>query len=73
MAGITREIAEARLQEYLDAEAQVLSGQEVWHNNRRLTRADLETIQKGITTWNERVKQLAGTGGRVRFSAVTPR
>lgn len=74
MAGITLAQAEARLTEYLAAEAAVLSNQSYELAGRRLTRADLEAIQKGIETWNGRCQSLGSTlaaGGRGR--AVTVR
>ena len=72
MAGITLEIAEARLTEYLAAEAKVLGGQDyVTADGERLTRADLAAIQAGIKLWNARCQQLSRTSLRVR--EVIPR
>jgi hypothetical protein len=62
MAGITLAQAEARLQEYLDAESAVLTKQEYQINGRRLTLANLEEIQKGIDQWDKRCKALGGSG-----------
>lgn len=71
MAGITLTQAEAQLALYLAAEAKVLSGQSYEIAGRKMTRADLETIQSGITTWNERVRQLsAASSGRGRSRTV---
>jgi len=72
MAGITPEIAAARLTLYLDAEAKILAGQSVEFNGKRLTLADLNMVQAGITTWNQRVQSLAATGG-LRVREVIPR
>lgn len=58
-AGITLATAEAQLALYLAAEEKVLSGQSYEIAGRRLTRADLTSIQAGIATWDARVKQLA--------------
>lgn len=64
MAGITLEQAEAQLALYLAAEEKVLSGQSYEIAGRKLTRADLATIQAGITTWDTRVKQLSARASR---------
>jgi hypothetical protein len=77
MAGITLEIAEQRLQEYLDAELKVLAGQAVKLSdggaNHDLTLADLDKIQAGIKVWNERAKQLSASAqGRGRSRTVSP-
>jgi len=72
MAGITPEIAAARLTLYLDAEAKILAGQSVEFNGKRLTLADLNMVQAGITAWNQRVQSLASTGG-LRVREVIPR
>jgi hypothetical protein len=73
MAGITLAQAEAQLAAYLAAETAVLSGQSYEIANRRLTRADLATIQEGIKVWSARVETLsassAGTG-RVRTIVI---
>lgn len=69
MAGITLVQAEAQLAAYLAAETAVLSGQSYEIAGRRLTRADLETIQKGIEIWSARVDTLTAAvegAGRVR-------
>ncbi|GGX33189.1 hypothetical protein GCM10007242_45370 [Pigmentiphaga litoralis] len=71
MAGITLEIANQRLLEYLEAEARVLSGQsytiETAGGKRQLTRANLAEIAQGIAVWDARVKNLeANANGRTR-------
>lgn len=73
MAGITLEIAQERLNQYLSAEAKVLLGQEVWIDGDKLGRADLAAIQKGISLWDARCRNLnaASTGLSVR--EVIPR
>lgn len=72
MAGITLAQAQTQLDAYLAAETAVLAGQEYTIAGRRLVRADLELIQKGIATWNDRVKSLSlrASGGR---RAIVPR
>jgi len=71
MAGITLSQAEAKLAEYLAAETKVLAGQDVVIDGDRLTRADLEAIQKGVEIWNARVNRLSKTGLKIR--EVVPR
>ena len=69
MAGITLAQAEAKLAEYLAAETAVLSGQSVSMEGRSLTRANLDLIQRGIETWDGRVKSISNNssgGGRSR-------
>lgn len=67
MAGITIEQAQAKLDQYLAAEEAVLTGQSYEINGRKLSRANLETIQAGVDLWNGRVKELtASAAGRSR-------
>ena len=73
MAGITLVQAEARLALYLDAEAKVLAGQEVWVDGERMRRADLEMIQRGVSLWEGRVQRLANPTGGLRVREVIPR
>ena len=74
MAGITLAQAETQLTLYLAAEVAVLSGQSYEIAGRKLTRANLDTIQAGITTWDGRVKQLSlstSARGRARTIVVS--
>jgi hypothetical protein len=74
MAGITLENAQAQLDLYLEAERAVLLNQEYEIAGRRLKRADLESIQIGIKSWDARVKQLAGVAcGRRRNRTIVGR
>lgn len=74
MAGITLAQAETKLAEYLAAETKVLKGQKVEIDGEALTRADLESIQRGIDVWNKRVQVLASSsGGYGRARTVVPR
>jgi hypothetical protein len=74
MAGITLAQAEAKLDAYLTAETKVLSGQEYWIADRKLTRANLSEIRAGIDTWDRRVKALsASANGRGRAVTLSPR
>lgn len=59
MAGIDLATAQARLDAYLTAEAQVLAGQKVVIDGTEFTRADLAAIHQGISLWNQRVQQAA--------------
>lgn len=72
MAGITLELAQARLDAYLAAELAVLGGQAYEIAGRMLRRADLAEIRAGIEVWDQRVKTLTtrSNGGR---RAIVPR
>jgi len=75
MAGITKEIAEAKLAKYLEAEEKILLGQETDIDGDRLTMADLDAVQAGIKIWDARVKELtpSASGGGFRMIEVIPR
>jgi len=78
MAGLTLIEAETRLQKYLDAEEKILLGQAVDMEGTRLTRADLDAVQRGIALWNTRVIALSasasGSGGSgIKVVEVVPR
>jgi hypothetical protein len=65
MAGITIEIAEARLQHWLDIETRmnhvkVSQGSD----QQRLEHFDPEQVQKQIVFWSDRVARLSRTGLR---------
>lgn len=70
--GITLAVATARLTEYLTAESKVLGSQAYEVGERKLTRADLGEIRKGIAYWQSHVDRLnpspplARAVGRVR-------
>lgn len=71
MAGITLTQAQAQLDAYLAAEIAVLAGQSYEIAGRKLKRADLDMIQAGIKTWNDRVVDLAGKArGRSRSRTI---
>lgn len=72
MAGLTLEQAQTQLDAYLAAETAVLTGQSYEIAGRKLTRANLDIIQKGIETWNTRVIHLSAKAGN-RSRAITPR
>lgn len=71
MPGITLLQAQTQLDAYLAAETAVLSGQSYEIAGRKLTRADLDSIQKGIESWNARVGTLGNKAqGRSRSRTV---
>lgn len=69
MAGITLDIADARLQQYMAAETAVLSSQAYKIDNREMTRADLDAIRAGIAYWSDWVDKL----NTVQRALPTPR
>jgi hypothetical protein len=58
MAGIRLEQAQAQLDAYLEAELAVLKNQSYEIAGRKLTRADLKSIQSGIKSWSDCVSAL---------------
>lgn len=67
MAGITLEIAQARLTMWLAAEEAVaVRGQRYEVGDRSLTRADLAEIRKSISYWQEQVDKLNASTTRRR-------
>jgi hypothetical protein len=73
MAGITLAIATERLNDYLDAELKILSGQEKTIGTRTLKRADLGEVRAGIEMWNRRVQDLNNRiSGRGRGVTLRP-
>ena len=71
MAGITLAQAQEQLNTYLAAEIAVLANQSYKIGNREFRRADLEAVQMGVKTWNDRVVQLAASArGRGRSRTV---
>ena len=71
MAGITLTQAQTQLSAYLAAETAILSGQRYEINGRMLMRADLATVQSGISLWNSRVASLTRQqNGRSRGRTV---
>lgn len=71
MAGITLVQAQTQLDAYLAAETAVLTGQSYEIAGRKLSRADLDSIQIGIRTWDARVVTLSNQArGRGRSRTV---
>ena len=57
ITGLTLEMCQAQLNKYLIAEEKVLLGQSYDIDGKKVTRADLEFIQKGIEIWSNRCYQ----------------
>jgi hypothetical protein len=73
MSGISLATATERLQQYLDAEAKVLTGQQYSIGDRSLTRANIAQIREGIKYWDAQVKRLsAANSGRGRSLTIRP-
>ena len=73
MVGITLAQAQSKLDAYLAAEEKILRGQSVTIDGETLTRANLDMVQRGVATWDQRVKSLSSRGaGRGRMRTVAP-
>lgn len=72
MPPITLAQAQAQLQNYIDAEEAVLTGQAYEISGRKMTRADLGAIQEGIALWNQRVAQLSQATPGMRVRGAVP-
>lgn len=73
MPALTLAQAEAKLAAYLAAEEKILLGQTVEIDGERLTRANLEAVQRGVDLWNKRVQALTqSAAGRGRARTVAP-
>lgn len=76
MAGITLEVAQKHLDEWLEAELRVTTGQSYTIGSRALTRANLTEIRNSIDYWNKKVLELDNIkkeGGRNQIKRVVPR
>jgi len=73
MAGITLAQAEAQLAVWLQASIDVAAGQSVSVGDRTFTLANAAWIQKQISYWDAKVKELSrSSGGGMRVRGVTP-
>ena len=73
MAGITLAQAEAKLQEYLDAESKILLGQSYTIGNRQMTRADLSKVTLERENWQRKVAELTNAAsGKSRSRTICP-
>lgn len=76
MAGITLETAQRHLDEWLEAELAVTTGQSYTIGSRALTRANLTEIRNAIDYWNKKtiaLENVKKAGGRNRVRRVVPR
>lgn len=74
--GITLEIAQEHLEEWLEAELAVTTHQSYQIKERHLTMADLSAIRNTIKYWSDKVEELkmqAESGGRNRMYRAVPR
>lgn len=55
-----------RLQNYYDAEAAILRGQEYYLGDRRLRRADLSAVRAAISDLEDEIDLLESSSGRVK-------
>lgn len=72
MAGITLEIAEAQLAEWLAANSAVTANQSYSIDNRTLTRADASQIRMQLEYWDKKCKELDRPSGGPRVRYVVP-
>lgn len=68
MAGITKQIAQTKLDEWLAADTAVAKGQSISVSGRSLTKADAGTIRANIDYWDKKVRGLTRGGRRVRMA-----
>lgn len=74
--GITLEIAQKHLDEWLEAELEITTHQSYRLGDQTLTMADLGEVRRQIQYWDEKAKELARiekAGGRNRTYHVVPR
>lgn len=74
--GITIEIAEKHLEQWLEADEKVAAGQSYTMGSRSLTRADAKEISNKIDYWASKVAELENVqkrGGRNKMSRFVPR
>jgi hypothetical protein len=74
--GITLDVAQKHLEDWMEAELQVTTNQSYTLDNRTLTRADLGDIGRRIAYWSNKVEELKvqqENGGRSRIYRAVPR
>ncbi|MCD8355873.1 MAG: DUF6148 family protein [Clostridia bacterium] len=74
--GITLDIAQHHLEEWLQAELAVTTHQSYQISGKNLTRADLSSIRSTIQYWSDKVEELKAqetSGGRNRMYRAVPR
>lgn len=73
MAGITLATAQAQLDLYIAAEADILkNGQTTRLADRQRGRADLAEVRQGIKDWQAQVSRLKTGRTGMRFTGITP-
>ncbi len=74
MAVITKAVAEARLQAYLDAELKILGRERYKIEDRELQSASLASIRDGITFWKAEATSAnrSGADHRIRVGVPNP-
>jgi hypothetical protein len=73
--GLTLEVAQKHLEEWMEAELQVTTNQSYTLENRSLTRANLREIGQRISYWANKVEELKAqeeNGGRSRIYRALP-
>lgn len=74
--GITLEIAQDHLDQWLEAELELTTHQSYRIGNHSLTLADLDMVGKRIAYWSDMVEKLKArekSGGRNRVYHIVPR
>lgn len=74
--GITLDIAQHHLEEWLEAELEITTHQSYTLGSKTLTMADLSQVRNMIRYWSDKVEELkvaAESGGRNRAYRVVPR
>lgn len=69
--GITLDVAQKHLEEWLEAELELTTHQSYRLGNEMLTMADLDAVRRNIDYWNAKVKALR-RGGRTRLYRAVP-
>ena len=74
MAGITKDLAAAKLRQWLAAEDRIMSGQSYTIGSIRYSRADLSAVRDSIKYWQALCQQLDPASQRpIRVREVIPR
>ena len=74
--GITLDVAQKHLEEWLEAELEITTHQSYTLRSKSLTMADLSSVRKQIEYWSgmvEKLKVTESTGGRNRAWRAVPR
>jgi len=71
MPGITKQQAQAKLDEWLAADTKVAEAQAMSKSGRSYTGPDAKTVNENIAYWNKQVKRLSRGG--IRVTGATPR